>query len=317
MNRIDRLTAILTHLQSKRTVKAADLSERFGVSLRTIYRDVRALEESGIPIIGEAGQGYSLLEGYRLPPVMFTREEALSFLLAEKLLENAVDGESKRYFSEALYKVKSVLRSTEKDLLEDFSGRIAVDQLNPELNQEQQPHLQRAIQGISNNVGLELEYTSFVKEESTLRKVEPIGVFYSWEKWYLIAWCQLREDYRTFRLDRCQKIRVLNEKFSPEKHPSLEEYLRRIREEKQLVKIVIRVPDISYKYLKNSRYSHGYVSEHLFEGYREMQFMNSHLEGFARWVLMLGDMIRVQEPAELKERIFELLDEIRSTQEAD
>lgn len=79
MNRIDRLTAILTHLQTKRLVKAQHLADRFNISLRTVYRDIRALEEAGVPIIGEAGAGYSLLEGYRLPPVMFTQEEAMAF----------------------------------------------------------------------------------------------------------------------------------------------------------------------------------------------------------------------------------------------
>ena len=82
MNRLDRISAMLVQLQSRTVVRAADMAERFGVSLRTIYRDMRTLSEAGVPVCGDAGVGYSLIEGYRLPPLMFTREEAISFLMA-------------------------------------------------------------------------------------------------------------------------------------------------------------------------------------------------------------------------------------------
>ena len=115
MNRIDRLTAIVTQLQSKRLTKAGEIAKRFSISLRTVYRDMRALDEAGIPIIGEAGQGYSLVEGYRLPPVMFTQEEAQSFLVAEKIFEKVTDKGSSEHFHSAMLKIKAVLKTTEKD----------------------------------------------------------------------------------------------------------------------------------------------------------------------------------------------------------
>src|SRR3982751_2466850 len=90
-NRFDRIVAILTQLQSSRVMKAQDLAERFQVSLRTIYRDIRSLEEAGVPVSGEAGVGYTLMEGYRLPPVMFTQEEAASFVAADKLMQKFTD----------------------------------------------------------------------------------------------------------------------------------------------------------------------------------------------------------------------------------
>src|SRR3569833_2032513 len=124
MNRIDRVSAILIQLQSRRVVKAVDIAERFNISLRTVYRDVKTLEEAGIPIIGEAGVGYSIMEGYRLPPVMLTREEATAFLTAEKLMEKLTDPSSDENYKSAMYKVRSVLRMAVKDFLDNIDGHM-------------------------------------------------------------------------------------------------------------------------------------------------------------------------------------------------
>lgn len=126
LNRVDRLHAILVHLQSKKRVTAQELADRFDLSLRTVYRDVKALDESGIPIIGEAGIGYSIMEGYRLPPVMFTQEEASSLLLGGKLVQQFTDGSVKKHFDTAMFKIKAVLRSTDKDYVEQLDERITV-----------------------------------------------------------------------------------------------------------------------------------------------------------------------------------------------
>src|SRR6201996_6816485 len=126
MNRIDRISAILIQLQSRRVVKAQDIADRFEISLRTVYRDIRTLEEAGIPIIGEAGVGYSLMDGYRLPPVMFTKEEATAFLTAEKFVEKLTDTSTRASHRSAMDKIRAILKTTEKDLLEDMDGNIEV-----------------------------------------------------------------------------------------------------------------------------------------------------------------------------------------------
>jgi len=122
--RFDRIVDILIQLQSKRIIKAQELANRFDVSLRTIYRDIKSLEQAGVPIIGEAGTGYSLVEGYKLPPVIFTKEEAFSFIGAEKLMEKFMDNHMIEDFKSAIYKIKSVLKYSEKDLLTALENQI-------------------------------------------------------------------------------------------------------------------------------------------------------------------------------------------------
>lgn len=126
VKRFDRIIAIFIHLQSRRTVRAQDLADRFEVSLRTIYRDIKSLEQAGIPIYSEAGTGYELMEGYKLPPVMFSQEEALSFIAAEKLMDRFIDEGLKQNFLSATYKIKSVLRMSEKDLLSTLENQIII-----------------------------------------------------------------------------------------------------------------------------------------------------------------------------------------------
>ncbi|HMR58816.1 MAG TPA: HTH domain-containing protein, partial [Cyclobacteriaceae bacterium] len=126
MNRIDRLTAILIHLQTKRVVKADEIAERFGMSLRTVYRDVKALMEAGVPIGSEAGKGYFIVDGFHLPPVMFTQDEANSMILAGKLVEKIADKSVREAFNAALYKIKSVLSDDYKDGVENLDSNIQI-----------------------------------------------------------------------------------------------------------------------------------------------------------------------------------------------
>lgn len=316
MNRIDRLTAILTHLQSKRTIRAVELAERFGVSLRTIYRDVRALEETGVPIIGEAGQGYSLVEGYRLPPVMFTKQEALAFVVAEKLLEKSMDEENSRFYKEALYKIKAILKSEEKDLVGRVDAQIQVIGSNSIPTQKQKSkNFQKVLEGISERKVLFGKYTTFVPQQSSERKLEPIGIYHHYSHWYLIAYCRLRKDYRTFRVDRFDQLMVLEENFVLGKHPSIQEFLDQLSDEHQLHQIILMVKKEGLKYLQTQKYNLGFVSEKQIGDETEMVFMNSSLQYFLRCIVNMTDMIRIVEPIELKENLKELIGDIKRIQE--
>lgn len=310
MNRIDRISAILIQLQSRRTVKASDISERFSISLRTVYRDIKCLEEAGVPIIGEAGVGYSLVEGYRLPPVMFTREEAAAFLTAEKMVDKLTDEANSASYKSAMYKIKAVLRNTDKDFLETIDNHIEVLKARKNLQQQLSINpLQSILQAIAERRVLYVCYKGAYKTESTARHLEPIGVFYLDGYWHLIAYCRLRRDYRDFRFDRLLSLEVTGQYFEPV-HPPLKEHLNKIYEGENLVNITIRIKKESAVYLGDQKYYHGLVSEKHVGDEVEMNFLTWTIEGFSRWYLMFGDYARIIEPPELKERMKKLIGKI-------
>lgn len=312
MKRIDRLTAILSQLQSKRLIKAREIAGRFQISLRTVYRDIKALEKAGIPILGEAGQGYSLVEGYRLPPVMFTQEEGVALVLAEKMVRNLTDQGSSHHLQSAMIKIKAVVKNQQKDLLENLGHQIQVIPQGKPLNPVHHPnYLNLLLQALVDKLTVNLVYTTFEVEKASKRTVEPVGIFYAFQQWYLIAWCQLRNDYRTFRLDRVNEMKLGDESYNPSSHPTLANYLAQVKQKDHLIEFVLHVPLENEKYLKTHKYTMGLVQEIQWGNYYEMRFMNSSIEGFIRWLLPVGDKIQLIEPKEAKDFMKNLVETIQ------
>ncbi|MFZ2784309.1 MAG: YafY family protein [Sediminibacterium sp.] len=225
--RLSRLTAILIRLQTKRILTATELAENFSVSIRTIYRDIRALGQAGVPILTEDGKGYTLMEGYKIPPIMFTEDEANALITAERIVLVNKDTSLIKNYSEAISKIKAVLRSDAKDKVEFLSKRLEFWR-NP-INNETSSLLSFIQSAITNFKVLKVEYYSPNNDKTTMRNIEPFALINKvGETWYLIAWCRLREDYRLFRFDRIKRIEVIDETFSPHKM-SLEEYLTQYR----------------------------------------------------------------------------------------
>ncbi len=308
MNRIDRVTAILIQLQSKRVVKAQEIADRFTISLRTVYRDIKTLEEAGIPIIGEAGVGYSIMEGYRLPPVMFTKEEATAFLTAEKLVEKLTDNSTRETYGAAMFKIKSVLRLTERDHMENMDKYIEVIE-SPYLSnhKNETAYLQHILRAIGEKAVLNIDYFAEHSQEKSNRSIEPIGIFFMSRYWYLIAWCTLRKDYRTFRVDHIKYLSVTAIHFEKD-HPSLQSFLTKVSKEKELYTIIVRVEKQIIKYLGEQKFYNGFVSQKEVAGKIEMTFLTASLEGFARWYLLFGQWAEILAPKELPALIRKNLD---------
>jgi predicted DNA-binding transcriptional regulator YafY len=204
MNRIDRLFGMTTLLQARRYTSAEQLAEQFGISVRTVYRDIKALGEQGIPVSFEVGRGYFLVQGYFLPPVSFSAEEASALLLLETLGATLADHSIRPHVAAALQKVRAVLRPLDQDRLTQYLATIQA--------------------AIANRRALELDYSD--KEgRRTRRRVEPIGlVFYNFT-WHFVGWCQLRQGYREFRVARLLHLAATTQPFTQQALLSLANYI--------------------------------------------------------------------------------------------
>jgi predicted DNA-binding transcriptional regulator YafY len=217
--RIVRLTAILTQLQTKRLLTAPELAYKFSVSIRTIYRDIKTLEQAGIPIITEEGKGYTIMEHYRLPPIMFTESQANALILAEQLVLKNRDVSFIKEYSEAIDKIKAILRHDVKSKANLLAERTKLIQSFD--NQRTSNNLSALQFALTNFFLTRIEYTNEANE-FTERIIEPFALL-STENWLLVAWCRLRNEFRFFRLDRIKKLEVLAEMFTPH-NMTLQEY---------------------------------------------------------------------------------------------
>ena len=311
MNRFNRVTAIFIQLQSKKIVRAKDIADRFNVSIRTVYRDVQTLVEAGVPIGSEAGIGYYIIDGYRLPPVMFTKEEVTAFLTAEKLIEKFTDNSIDSNFKSGMMKIRAILKSTEKEMLESIEENIEVLSRRPQLkNSNKSNHTQSLIESISERKSLNIRYHTFYSNEIKDRNIEPIGIFFSAGYWHTIAFCELRQDYRDFRLDRILSITKTDKTFK-KKHPSVKTYLGKITKEQNLVTIIIRVDKEVAQYLTEQKYYNGFVNEQLIGDKVQMTFLTSSTEYFVRWFLMFADKADIVSPDSLKTMLNKKLSEIK------
>lgn len=211
MSQLSRLISILTLLRAKRLITATELSEKFNVSVRTIYRDIRKIEDAGVPVTTIEGKGYSLMEGYAISPVQFTEKQANALITAQLLVHQTNDSSFVTDFNEALTKIKSVFRTSVQEKSELLASKIYVFDTNYEnISSDALSEIQLAITHLN---FVEINYRKAADPNMTFRKVEPYALFSTNNKWILIAWCYLRNDYRAFRLDRIQSFKILSELF--------------------------------------------------------------------------------------------------------
>lgn len=224
-SRLSRLTALLTSLQAKRLVTAPELARQFQVSVRTVYRDIRALEAAGVPICTEDGRGYTLVEGYRLPPVTLSDREANALVTAEQLVLGNKDASFVAAYRDAITKIKSVMQAGTRDKAELLAQRTSIR--HP---QDRSSDLLATVQAALTDFRLlRIDYLALQDDVFSQRTIEPFALFSTQGNWCLIAFCRLRADFRAFRLDRIQALRVLDETFTPH-DMTLQDYFEACRE---------------------------------------------------------------------------------------
>ena len=225
--RLSRLVAILTQLQTRRLVTSTKLAEKFGVSTRTIYRDLKALAQAGVPVLTEDGKGYTLMEGYKIPPIMFTENQANALILSEQLVLKNRDSSLIKDYAEAIDKIKAVLRQSEKEKANLLSLRTKFAKLD---NFEIKSSILSSLQSALTNFNLvKLDYINAENKE-TKRTVEPFALLNITEGWLLVGFCRLRNEFRYFRLDRIQKLQIQQEKFTAHKM-TLQDYFEKYHDQ--------------------------------------------------------------------------------------
>ncbi len=225
MNRVDRLLGIITTLQTKKFLTAEKIAAKFNISIRTVYRDIKAIGEQGIPVSFEQHKGYFLVDGYFLPPVSFSSEEANALLLMYNVVERFADKSILNNYTSALDKVKSVMRHTQKEKLEVLQQHTRFQTGRPGYTDFE--HLSILQNAVSSKTILEIDYKNN-SEEISKRKVEPIGLIFYAFNWHLAGWCYKRNDYRDFRVSRMIKVKDTHEPFQKKKHMELNEYMKQL-----------------------------------------------------------------------------------------
>jgi predicted DNA-binding transcriptional regulator YafY len=227
MRRADRLFQIVQTIRGRRLTTAAHLAQRLEVSDRTVYRDVADLQAQGVPIEGEAGVGYRLGKGFDLPPLMFTTAEATALVAAVRIAQSWLDPALAAASVDALSRVMSVLPSAERAAAESLLVMVPNFGLDPGT----QRLLQQLREAAQAKYLVQMTYLDAAENRSE-RTVRPLGVFYWGKVWTLGAWCETREDFRSFRVDRIASLDVHERHFSDEAGKTLADLLRSVQDKK-------------------------------------------------------------------------------------
>jgi len=224
MRRADRLFQIVQLLRGRRVVTAAQLAAQLGISQRTLYRDIQDLSLSGVPILGEAGVGYRMGAGFEIPPIMFTFDEVEVLVAGIRMMESWGGPALAAAGRTALEKITHALPEGRRREIEAAHMHAPGFHVRPETY----TYLDPARRAIADSEKLRIAYRD-VKGEASERTIRPLGLYFWGAQWTLVAWCEVREDFRTFRLDRIATFAATGVRFPEEPMKSLPEFLRRVR----------------------------------------------------------------------------------------
>jgi len=306
MNKTDRLLAVVLELQRKEVVRAEDLATLFETSVRTIYRDIQALSEAGVPIIGAPGTGYSLMEGYFLPPISFTVPEAVSLLIGTDFIEQRFDDDYRVRAQAARCKIEAILPSSVHNetshVLKTMRLLISDKQVTPS---KEKKYLEKIRRAILDERKINFHYAKRLADSEgnhySVRTVAPYGLVLIQGSWMLVARCDLRQDIRHFRLSRMTELIDLEERFELPAHFNLREY----------------TPPDDRNLRIRLRFNHDIVDKVRESNYHYIEDMVEHRDGLhvvlrvrqldelLQWVLGWGAGVIVLEPDSFRNRIRE------------
>lgn len=304
MNKTDRLFAIVLELQRKEVVRAEDLSTLFETSVRTIYRDIEALSEAGVPIIGAPGAGYSLMEGYFLPPISFTVPEAVSLLIGTDFIEQRFDDDYRVKAQAARGKIETILPESVRN--ETSRVRNAMRLLNSDkqaMPSKEKEYLEKIRRAILDKRKIGFHYVKKLADSDgnrhNVRTVAPYGLVLVQGSWMLVAHCDLRRDIRHFRLSRMSELVDLEERFKIPAHFHFKDYTP-VDDRHLLVRLRFNL-DIADKVKESNYYYIEDIEEH--QNGLDVVIRVRQLDEVLHWVLGWGAGVIVLEPESFRNRI--------------
>lgn len=294
MNRIDRLFAILLLLQQKSRLRAQDLAAEFEVSKRTIYRDITALSEMGVPIVSLPGEGYELVEGFFLPPLLFTDKEATALFLGARLLLQQATGELVSDAERALTKLAVALPEKTRQQVESLTKIISFIAPQERFNLDE-PQLVALQQAIQQQKVIHIRYHSYYQNDTTEREVEPHQLYYSEGVWYVQGYCRLRQAMRSFRLSRIEELTVRTDTFVKQLSPE---------PTAPFVTVQVRFTPESIRWLRE-RQHYAFQAEEMLPDNQGvlMRYRVSSAAEMIPWLLSWGAAAEVLSPLELRQKL--------------
>ena len=307
LNRTERLFAMVLLLQSRPNMTSRDLAEHFEVSRRTIFRDLRALGESGVPLTYADGGGYEILDGYQLPPLMLTAREAATLLLGTEFMKLQSDASLAKDADKVGMKIQQVLPREIQQYIERLQENTVMDPYwlhrhQADVTDDEEGRWYELSQAVARQQRVMMEYMVASRAELTRRTVDPLGLVYYTDHWNLIAYDHLRGDIRNFRLDQIQSMRILLESFERPEGFDLARHLADRGESPQNISIRIRFSNDVYRWARGSIPA---VIENETEagGKTTVLFAFENLSYIANWLMRYGTQAEVLEPAELRKAV--------------
>lgn len=305
MNRIDRLLGYILALQGRRCLTAAELGERFEVSRRTVYRDLEALAEVGVPLVATPGRGYSLAPGYHLPPVMLTPGEASALALASGLFRHFVAREGRAALDSALRKVEAVLPEATRAEVAETTRLVALTSwphraapLDDEL-----PLLVQ--QALRERRRLAFTYHARSTRETGERRVDPYSLVYVAGDWHLLGYCHERQGPRQFRLSRMENLRLLTDRFTMPPETDARQFWANSSPHPFGDRVArVRFAPPVVRWVRERRHSAWEAEEETPEGL-EVSLRVERWEELLPWLLGWGGDAEVLSPPELRYRVAE------------
>lgn len=303
LNKTERLFALVLLLQNRPNLTSRDLSDHFEVSRRTIFRDLRALAESGVPLTYADGGGYEILEGYQLPPLMLTAREAATLLVGTAFTRLQPDASLRADASGVAMKIRSVLSDHLREYIDRIQENTAIGPYlqtpNEDAGHDEEGYWYELSEAVARQKSVWLEYYVASRDELTKRKVDPLGLVYYSDAWNLVGFDHLRKDIRNFRLDQIRRMRPMTDTFRRPEGFDLGTYLHEKGSNILGEKVRLLFTNRGFHWARRSIPAE-IEEQHDRDTGTEVVFRFDNMDYLARWLTRYGTDVTVLAPTVLR-----------------